>query len=215
MWSLVLSSLENNHDSCETWANDGECDANPSFMRHHCAKACARVGYVQQEYDLRCPPPTVPPALAPGGLTALFERAVRGVSDLEPELVSRSPPIIVFDTFVTDDTADALLHQGQGRYQRSTGLTSSTDGTYESITTPLRTSSNAWCNARSCLEDPQVKLITERIVNVTGITEPNMEYAQLLHYHACGHGRTTIVPFTVCMAITLRRTNGGIKECES
>ena len=31
---------ENEHEMCERWAGDGECEANPGFMHHTCAGSC-------------------------------------------------------------------------------------------------------------------------------------------------------------------------------
>jgi hypothetical protein len=32
---------ENLHESCQDWANIGECDKNPNYMLYNCAKSCS------------------------------------------------------------------------------------------------------------------------------------------------------------------------------
>jgi glutathione peroxidase len=36
-----ITGLTDNHDSCEFWANAGECTKNPNYMLSNCKKSCA------------------------------------------------------------------------------------------------------------------------------------------------------------------------------
>jgi hypothetical protein len=36
-------ALVNEHENCDFWAANGECEANPGYMLSHCAKACSTV----------------------------------------------------------------------------------------------------------------------------------------------------------------------------
>lgn len=49
----ALSTAQNNHGSCDFWADNGECSANPGYMLANCKTACDRVtAEVMQSNDM-------------------------------------------------------------------------------------------------------------------------------------------------------------------
>ena len=125
---------------CSQWARDGECEANPAFMHGHCAFSCGTCDLIYN-YSKRCPtdpnrtaavppdrmtcePYTPPPATHPsplayntarvwaGACAAIFERALT-LTELSPVLLSRSPWVVAFDTFLQDAEIEALLRHGR------------------------------------------------------------------------------------------------------
>jgi hypothetical protein len=142
--ALALKDTYKNAASCVSWANAGECETNGDFMFEHCAASCDAVGSRKQAYAARCPLVNGSHygALKPGGLMPMFERAVSNFPELSPTLLSPSPPVALFDNFVSEEEVQALVRAGRGRFKRSTVLDYSTQG---SVTNAIRTSSNTWC----------------------------------------------------------------------
>tara|TARA_Y100000746_G_scaffold231473_1_gene245380 strand:- start:1708 stop:2598 length:891 start_codon:yes stop_codon:yes gene_type:complete len=183
MWIVfVIGSLKND---CAIWANSNECTKNPTFMWAECSEECTRIGATRKSYNHRCPRTKNEGILKPFELNTRFENILEEFSELQPEMVSKEPPIIVFDSFTSHQEADAFIGYGQGKYKRSTGLEMKSDGSYSSVETTIRTSSNTWCQDQACLGNKYVKNVTNRVSLVTKVPENHFEYAQLLHYHAC------------------------------
>ena len=39
---VVVNAIpQDEHENCEMWASSGECENNPEYMMHHCARSCA------------------------------------------------------------------------------------------------------------------------------------------------------------------------------
>ena len=87
--------------SCGMWMAAGECEANPSFMKLKCAASCGTCDML--DYKKRCPAPTAEPSVPPGAMAAMFERAVSNFPEMEPEMISLDPPVLVYNNFVQDD----------------------------------------------------------------------------------------------------------------
>lgn len=182
---LTLAIAADKSEHCEYWASVGECQKNPHYMFDSCVDSCKAHGEEIESYDERCPmDENRTAALAPGALTGIIRRALELFPELEPELVSEDPPIIVFDKFATKEEISALLHHGKNRFERSTGLGKKEDGTIGSIITTIRTSQHTWCQ-NACLRDPIVVHLSERVSNITMSPVENTEFAQLLRYTAC------------------------------
>jgi len=186
MWMMFLIASFTEHE-CKFWAQNEECTKNPNFMWSECSAECTRIGIIRKSYDERCSRIKDAGILKPFELKTRFEDILEEFAELEPEMVSNDPPIIVFDSFTSHEEADAFIQYGQGKYLRSTGLETKKDGTYGSVETSIRTSANTWCQDPKCLENEHVKNVTNRVSLVTKVPENNFEYAQLLHYHACDH----------------------------
>lgn len=154
-------------------------------MFEQCAGSCHDEGVVRKKYTERCPSTNAAPALAPYSVLPLIQRSVSDFPELSPRLLSPSPPIAVFDEFLSPDEIAAFISAGKGKFKLSTGLSLRDDGTMGSVETAIRTSSNTWCDSPSCMNNEHVRRVTERVSNVTGIPHMNYEFAQLLEYKAC------------------------------
>ena len=106
--------------ACATWAEAGECEANPAFMKLKCAASCNTCDWL--DYKKRCPmPPDRVPAVGPGVMSETFERALSEFPELGPKVLSRGgagskqPWVMTFDHFLTSEEVDAILVHGEGR----------------------------------------------------------------------------------------------------
>lgn len=69
----VRKECKNRNQDCSYWAAQGECEANPKYMKLHCAPACRTCEVI--DFGHRCPmPENATDALGPGDLNAMFER---------------------------------------------------------------------------------------------------------------------------------------------
>ena len=172
-------------DECTAWAASGECEKNPSYMHKKCAytcDACTTLTYAQ-----RCPLPNASAAAVPhGAMHETFERALSNFPGLEPQLLSRDPWVVSFDSFASDDEVDALLAHADGRYERSVASAGRNDDEFVAATTEIRTSDNTWCD-NACLDDARVRAVTDRIAAVTRVPSTHFEPLQFLRYLACDH----------------------------
>jgi prolyl 4-hydroxylase len=91
--------------------------------------------------------------------------------------------VIIFDNFVKSEEADALIRGGElVGFDRSTGQGAVNSlGEMEKVRSTTRTSSNAWCTG-ACEALPEVKAVTDRIEEVTGVPRKNYEPFQILEY---------------------------------
>lgn len=154
--------------TCDAWASGGECDKNPSFMRHSCALSCGCI------VDRTCQGVT-PPAKGIGGITAMFERAEK-MLELGPTVHSRDPFVVTFDRFVTEAECAAFISSTKSHFERSLA---------GDVVSPVRTSKQAWCQsgiASECYTHPLTRRVAERVANVTGVPVENAEFFQVLRY---------------------------------
>jgi prolyl 4-hydroxylase len=185
----VLDLCKNEHESCTIWAMQGECDANPTYMKKSCAPVCHSCE--QLSIETRCPiDPEAPHAWKnPGDLDRMFRKL-----STEPYLSRHSvqvlsspetngPWVITMENVVTEEEAIRLIDLGAAEgYERSKDVGPlKPDGTFEEDENAGRTSSNAWCQ-HECYADGTAKTVIERISNFTGIAEMHSEYLQLLQY---------------------------------
>ncbi len=114
----IKELCRNEHEQCTAWALLGECEANPTYMKKHCAPACFSCDYLSVEG--RCPiDPNAPNAWGPGDLDAMFTRLT-----LEPYLSEYSvqvhssptttggPWVITMENVVKEDEAERLIELG-------------------------------------------------------------------------------------------------------
>mmetsp|Transcript_18408 Transcript_18408/g.42360 ORF Transcript_18408/g.42360 Transcript_18408/m.42360 type:complete len:385 (-) Transcript_18408:361-1515(-) len=175
-----------NTSECAAWAADGQCAANGAFMLTRCELSCLKLELVKQAYERRCPKPeNYTPTLAPGQMPRTFARIMSHFPELEPEMISEDPPVILFHKFLSDAEAEAFIKHGAGRYSKSLGVGLDKDGKMADVPTEIRTSSHGWCQHQACLDDPEVQRVTARVADVTQTPTENAEFAQLVYYHAC------------------------------
>ena len=176
LWSTRLTqgmpivppcSNQHNDQECEAWSRSGECSSNAGFMQQQCARSCNSCGKV----DTVCEGQT-PPAKGVGGINQMFERA-ESMKHLSPTVHSRSPYVITFDHFVTDEEAAAFISTTESHFDRSLA---------GDVVSPVRTSKQAWCQsgiATECENHPLTKRVHERVVNLTGVPKNNAEFFQV------------------------------------
>mmetsp|Transcript_14262 Transcript_14262/g.30238 ORF Transcript_14262/g.30238 Transcript_14262/m.30238 type:complete len:579 (-) Transcript_14262:193-1929(-) len=204
-YKRVRHKCRNQHEDCTFWAAQGECEANPNYMKLNCAPACMTCDML--DIRNRCPMGEDNECIwKPGDLNKLFENIVDDVDGTGEYLrynakafsrpkarkdgsevagVERDGPwIVLLENFVTEEEADRLVAIGMKQgYERSTDVgKEKPDGSHESMVSDSRTSHNTWCQEESCYKDPLVAPVIERIANVTKTEEKNSEYLQLLQY---------------------------------
>lgn len=197
---------KNMEEDCCFWAATGdECETNRDYMQKNCAPACQLCHLL--DVRLRCP--TLPgnePIMKPGDLNTLFENIVDNADGkgeyvkYNPKALSRpkmkrdgtpagddvidGPWIVVFENFISDEEADALIAAGAKKgYERSSDVGEELpDGSHEDEVNDGRTSENAWCDEGICEGNPVIRPVIERIAEVTGTHRDNHEDLQLLRY---------------------------------
>ena len=90
---------------------------------------------------------------------------------------------MTIDNFLTDEECDTLIRLGgELGYEQSLDVGARKfDGTFDSVQSSGRTSTNAWCQD-ACFDDPVTKRVLAKIENLTGVPDDNSEYLQLLKY---------------------------------
>ena len=190
---------------CAFWSSLGECEKNPTYMQTNCAPSCFSCDKLI--FEERCPlgdDPDADNVWKGGDLNAFFRRVAAaagesGGEDSEYGTVTvlsspdapaggrsrRRPPwVVTLDSFLTDEECDTLVDLGSRRgYERSEDVaaTAEFDGSYGSVQSEARTSTNTWC-LDECYDHPVTKRVLQRIENLTGIPDSHSEYLQLLKY---------------------------------
>jgi len=169
----VRSGCQVRNQLCSFWAAIGECEVNPSYMKMQCAPSCQTCE--QLSFEKRCPfDKDAPTALNPGDLNKMFENIVANESNKEKIKILSQPPsgpwIVTLDDFLTPAECQRLIYLGGQRgYERSKDVGKEKfDGTYDSVESKSRTSSNAWC-VEECYEDDATMNVLLRIQNLTGV----------------------------------------------
>ena len=172
------SGCQNLHDSCESWAAAGECNRNEGFMAEHCAFSCRSCFLVRRPECRRNSTANDHPDVVAGTVDATFERLV--ASERAPLVLHREPWIIQFDDFLTHAEADRLVEVGGHNFEESRFLGDDLvkrDGLVRN-----RTSTTSWCDVTSCLGDPTLQAIRQRIADLVGVPWTNSEHLQVLRY---------------------------------
>ena len=194
-YDKVRDECINRHELCAFWAAMGECEANPGYMKLHCAPCCQTCLLI--DFDERCKvDPDVKDSMEPGELHGMFERIVKDpeyTRDGRLKVLSQpndpeadnvfGPWIITIDDFITEEECNRLIELGGDvGYARSEDVgIMKFDGTFDSTRSAGRTSWNAWCSDQ-CYDDPLAKSVMDKIEKLTGIPEINSENLQLLRY---------------------------------
>ena len=160
----------------------GECEKNKKYMWSSCAPACLTCDMLM--LDKRCPiDPNAKAAWGPGDLNAMFEYLISEpiASKYPVTILSRDPWVITLDDVISEEEAQRMIALGGLLgYERSEDVgEKKTDGSYDSLVSTGRTSTNAWC-VDKCYEDPMAQNVITRLSELTMINERNSEYLQLL-----------------------------------
>lgn len=181
------------------------------YMKIQCAPACFTCEHLS--FDTRCPmPENLTDIFVAGGLNQMFDRIVTDPYYQELytiEILSRpnndttakskrtkdTPWVVTVDNFLTDEECDTLIRLGgELGYQQSLDVGQKKfDGTFDSVQSPGRTSTNAWCQD-ACFDDPITKQVLAKIENLTGVPDENSEFLQLLKYEKAQFYRKYFCP---------------------
>lgn len=180
----LMNICKNQHAECTTWAVAGECKNNKKYMVTSCAPACMTCDKLLIEN--RCPiDPYAKPAWKPGSLNAMFEYLISEpvASKYPVTILSKDPWVVTLDDVVSEEEALHLIELGSLKgYKRSEDVgAKKADGSYGSIVSTGRTSTNAWCTSE-CYKDATALKVTDRLSELTMINEKNSEHLQLLRY---------------------------------
>lgn len=174
---------------CAFWAQHGECDSNPGFMKLSCPVSCDSCEWA--DFSKRCRyDPDAQLAVPPGAIGALFTSIDEGAfAQYKPRIVSRPPQpwVAIFDEFISEAHADeivAVANSSQGGLFTPSQGTGGLDEHGQLIPTlsSYRTSSTRWCEG-GCLNESALIDLRERVVSTTATPDANHEYPQLLRYH--------------------------------
>jgi hypothetical protein len=118
----------------------------------------------------------------PGGMHAMFERALTAFPEYQPTALSRPSPgtddapwVLQFENLLTEDQAMAMIAACPPK-----GWSASLAGDQLS---PVRTSTQCWCDeGGGCMRAEAVHDLTMRMLNVTMLPYENAEYFQVLKY---------------------------------
>eukprot|EP00586_Coscinodiscus_wailesii_P003664 CAMPEP_0172488566 /NCGR_PEP_ID=MMETSP1066-20121228/18160_1 /TAXON_ID=671091 /ORGANISM="Coscinodiscus wailesii, Strain CCMP2513" /LENGTH=451 /DNA_ID=CAMNT_0013255869 /DNA_START=267 /DNA_END=1619 /DNA_ORIENTATION=- len=187
-------------DYCRQLAQGGGCASSPGWMIVHCCEACDKELDASRLIDpkIRCTKDFLnitSPAWKPGDLNKLFSTwatssefaryapVVHSSPDPQTYGGAEGPWVMTFDTFLTHNEADGLVRGGEmAGFDRSTDQGAMNElGEQEKVVSLTRTSSNAWCTG-ACERLPEVRSVTRRIEEVTGVPETNYESFQILEY---------------------------------
>lgn len=168
---------------CARFIREYGCDGSPGYVAVFCANSCGICHL--RNYTTRCNSHRLgynnTDIWQPGSVSTLFN------SIKHPKVVySHDPYVVRIDNLFTKEEADIMIQLGHkyGGYHPSTdqGKTDPDTGVQQQTLSSYRTSSNAWCLAGDCEEEPIVKSVYERIYNITGIPFSNSESLQILNY---------------------------------
>lgn len=118
------------------------CSRVERAVRRRCAQSCGTCDML--DYKKRCPVVNATPAVPPGAMAAMFERAVSNFPEYEPEMLSIDPPVLVLNNFVRDDEIETLLAHADGRFVRSTASGGRKGDEFVPLTSEIRTSWTTW-----------------------------------------------------------------------
>ena len=203
-YKKVRDDCLNRAPLCALWATQGECEKNSVYMKTMCAPSCMACDFLGDVSD-PCPGLPVESTLLwkPGDLNAFFEEVVDNVDGkgeqyrkYNPQALSRpklksngytapgvkddGPWIVLLENFLSDAEADRLVEIGnqQGFERSKRTIEQGKPG----VVTETRTSTNAWCQDPSCMEDPLIAPVLQRIATTTKSTIAHSEHLQLLKY---------------------------------
>ena len=172
------------HERCVGFAEQGECDNNPGWMIINCPVSCNTCHL--RDPKIRCAREalnmSLSPIYVPGSMSDMFSSIVDRFSDkYEVSVLSTDPWVVVFDNFLTNAEAKALITTVK-KWERSTDTGSANEfGEVGRILSSGRTSSNSWCTS-DCESHPDVQTIIEKIEDVTRVPRENYESFQVLRY---------------------------------
>uniref|UniRef100_A0A7S0LH06 Fe2OG dioxygenase domain-containing protein n=1 Tax=Coccolithus braarudii TaxID=221442 RepID=A0A7S0LH06_9EUKA len=208
--SEQYASCVDQHESCKTWAKEGECDHNKPFMLTGCRAAClvcqsehchdnkdecnqwaangecaANTDFMVEECPFSCKTCNINSKPACKRAHGMWPAAVPGTINETFDLILRNysrygPSIISRDPWIL--RFDHFLNASEADYLVKKGGHGFERSLAGDGVTPVRTSSTSWCNVPSCLNDPLVQEIRRRISAITRVPWEYAEHLQVLKY---------------------------------
>ena len=135
------------YDECQGFVDAGECSNNPGWMIINCARSCDACDL--RDPKIRCTHAFMnvsdQPTFRPGDMESMFKRIISDYSEkYDVKILSRSPWVVTFENFLSDEEVSALLETVDG-WERSTDTGQSNEfGETGRVLSEGRTSSNAW-----------------------------------------------------------------------
>lgn len=170
-------------------------------MAEHCAAACQTCDDLMEEYEEYpvCLRDDYQPVMweQPGQLNHMFHRVATDPqfqkysptvlsspnSMMENDNEEEGPWVVTLEDFITEQECDAFIQFGtQQGYVNSMGIGEmNKDGTYDDENLTSRTSTNTWCD-ETCMDNPLIKGVIDRIEQLVQIPYSHAEFVQLLKY---------------------------------
>lgn len=139
---VSFTDCSDRHQQCLQFEKQGECSNNPGWMIVNCPKSCHACHL--RDAKVRCQRSNLPvilflfvflnstnclratlnistePIYKPGDLNWMFENIAEEFPHYGISIISRSPWIVTFDNFLSDEEVDALISTNAGNWERST-----------------------------------------------------------------------------------------------
>ena len=132
---------------------------------------------------MRCArPPDTPPAVTKGGIGATMQRILSDFPEYSPRAISQpggehgpsAPWVVTLRDFLSDAEVEAFTEGCADHFQRSLA---------GDQLSPVRTSSQCWCQYNRCANNPLTQAVAHRIANLTQVPgERYFEPFQILRY---------------------------------
>ena len=150
-------------------------------MKINCAPSCQSCESLN--FEFRCPIEKNEPSIwQSGDLDFMFQRITTDqyyIDKYQPHIWSQPPKgpwIVTLDNVASEEECNAMIEAGRARgYERSKDVGERNfDGTFKSVESERRTSSNTWC-VEECYHVPEHQHVLTIVENITGIPERNSE----------------------------------------
>ena len=194
----VLQHCQNKHSLCTYWASRGDCDTNKYFMDMECCPVCQSASTL--DWNLACPiTEGAVNAWKPGDLHRFFTNLTR-LEQYSLHVYSRpdylpgdtnetakydiGPWVVTLENVVSPQEAHRLIQHGEAYGWEESLIAGDVkeDGSSDTVVSDYRTSQLAWCSRDSCLQDPIVQTVLERISTMVDLHSNHSDYFQLLKY---------------------------------
>eukprot|EP00035_Acanthoeca_spectabilis_P026053 m.461099 g.461099 ORF g.461099 m.461099 type:complete len:451 (-) comp22205_c0_seq1:54-1406(-) len=175
------------NENCTWWAEIGECVNNPGFIMKNCPKACSSCRLKLPAWK-RCArrPDAIPLVTAPHGLSNLIKDILENETisaRYETKVLSKDPWILQFENFATIDHWNQIEAMVEDEFEGSTVVgPDSKKGTIGRQFLGDRTSTNAWCGSKPCVDSWAHVDLQNRLAELLKTTPAYMEALQVLRY---------------------------------
>ncbi len=175
-----LNSCRDFFYQCQAWKEDGLCESSHK-VRTGCQYSCNTCD------EPRCSRnPDELPAYKGNEMNEMFERIFidENLKRYEPKALSKSPWIVLFDNFLSEQDVNDLLDVPKEWHRSMDTVPQETsEGNLKSLESQHRTSETAFCIVE-CDESLIVDKVQKIVGEITGIKKENFEFIQFVQYGA-------------------------------